>query len=721
MALPALHPALAGRTIRHYRVLERIGAGGMGEVYRCHDEHLDREVALKVLSAGTLADDTARSRFRHEAQSCSRISHPNIAAVYDFDTEAGIDFLVTEYVPGTTLSERLAAGPLAESEVLRLGRQLAEGLAEAHSYGLVHRDLKPGNLRITPQGQLKILDFGLARTLAVVGADSPTSSSNTEGFVAGTLAYMAPEQLRGEPLDARSDLFAVGMVLYEMIAGEHPFPAAVAPAVIDAILHKAPSPLRWRRPEVSPRLEQIVLKCLEKDPGMRYQSCADLVADFRRASMPEEESGDSIAVLYFENMGGSAEHEYFRDGITEDITTELSKIRGIRVFSRSAVLPFRDKPVTPAHVGRQLHAAYVLEGSLRREGLRLRLNAKLISTATGHAVWAERYDRQLEDVFAIQDEVAHNIARALRVVLTESERRDITKLPTADVQAYDFYLRGRQFFHQFRRKGVDLARQMFARAIEIDPAYARAYAGIADCSSFLHMYWDSSQENLRQADEASRKALEIDPDLPEAHASRGLSASLKKQYDEAQKEFAVAIRLNPRLFEPYYFQARNYYAQGQLEKAAKWFEQAGRVLPEDYQAKMLLASALHGLGRADDARVAYERGLHAAEQHLILHPGDSRALYFGANALSQLEQRERALEWLDRALAIEPDEPNVYYNVACVYALLGEVERAIDCLEKSLTRGWVQREWMEHDPDLEPVRSHPRFQALLRRPADPAA
>ncbi len=716
MAATAPRPALVGQKLGHYRVLERIGAGGMGEVYRCHDEHLDREVAIKLLSAGSLSDDAARFRFRKEALSCSKISHPNIAIVYDFDTEGGTDFLVTEFVPGMTLSERLATGPLPEAEILQLGRQLAEGLAEAHAHGIVHRDLKPGNLRITPEGQLKILDFGLARSLPVLGADTPTSTSNSESFVAGTLAYMAPEQLRGEPLDARSDIFAVGIVLYEMIAGEHPFPGAVAPVVIDAILHRAPAPLRWRRPELSARLEQVVLRCLEKEAGLRYQSCNDLVADFRRAGMPEAGTDNSIAVLYLENMGGLEEHEYFRDGITEDITTELSKIGGLRVLSRSAVLPFRDKLVTPAHVGRQVHAAYVLEGSLRREGKRLRLNAKLIATATGHAVWAERYDRQLEDVFAIQDEIAQNIAHALQLVLTETEKRAITKLPTADVQAYDFYLRGRQFFHQFRRKGLDLARQMFARAIEIDPRYARAYAGIADCSAFLHMYWDSTEENLRQADEASRKALELDPDLAEAHASRGLTASLQKQYGDAQREFETAIRLNPQLFEPYYFQARNYYAQGQLEKAVKWFEQAGRVFPEDYQAKMLLASALNGLQRSEDARAAYERGLRAAEQHLIVHPGDSRALYFGANALAQLQQRERAVEWLERAVAIEPDEPNVQYNVACVYALLGEVEKAIDCLEKSITRGWVQREWMEHDPDLEAVRRHPRYQALLHRP-----
>ena len=706
---------LVGQKLGHYRFLERVGAGGMGEVYRAHDEHLDRVVAVKVLSAGTLADEAARRQFHREALACSRLAHPSIATVFDFDTQDGSDFLVTEYVGGQTLHEMIASGPLREEDVLHLGRQLAEGLSTAHEHGIVHRDIKPGNLRLTSDGRLKILDFGLARPMKVISSDTPTDpSSSSDVAIAGTLAYMAPEQLRGQAADPRSDIYSAGVVLYEMLTGRLPFPETVAPALIDAILHQPPSPPNLRRPGISARLEQIVLKCLEKDPEVRYQTCVELLADFRRASLPENSRGNSVAVLYFENLGRQQEDEYFRDGITEDITTELSKIRGLRVFSRSSVLAFRDRTVTPEHVGRQLHAAYVLEGSVRREGLRLRLNAKLIETSSGQAVWAERYDRQLEDVFAIQDEIADNIATALRVVLTETEKRAIAKPPTADVQAYDFYLRGRQFFHQFRRKGFDFAREMFARAIELDPRYARAYAGIADCCAFLHFYWSSTEALLQQADAASRKALELDPDLAEAHASRGLAASLKKDYDEAHKQFETAIRLNPHLFEPYYFQARNYYAQGKMEKAVQWFEQASQVLPEDYQAPMLMASALHGLGRTNLAHAAYERGLLAAEKHLALHPGDSRALYFGANALSQLNRRERSQEWLERAIAVEPEEPQVLYNVACVYALLREPEKAIDCLERSMTRGWGQKEWMEHDPDLASLRDHPRFRALLR-------
>ncbi len=702
-----------GQRLGHYRILEKIGAGGMGEVYRARDEHLERDVAVKVLAAGILADDEAHRRFRGEALALSRLHHPGIAAVYDFDTQAGTDFLATEFIPGVTLEESLAAGFLTEKEALELGMQLAEGLAAAHGEGLAHRDLKPGNLRITPEGRLKILDFGLAMALKPAGESSTTEDVEASAGISGTLSYMAPEQLKGEAADARSDLYAAGAVLYEMITGQRPFEEKLAPRLIDAILHRVPESPRSLRPELSSRLEEIVLRCLEKNPEHRYQSARDLLADLRRAAAGVR-AEKSVAVLYFEDLGGEKEAAYFRDGITEDITTELSRIADLRVFSRSAVLSYRDKPVTPAYVGQQLNASHVLEGSIRREADRLRITAKLVETRTGHTLWAERYDRRLQDVFAIQEEIAQSIAAALRLALTAREKTVIQKLPTRDVRAYDFYLRGRHFFHQFRRKGLDFAREMFGRAIELDPGYARAYAGLADCSAFLHMYWDSSAKNLEQADAASRKALELDPELAEAHTSRGLTASLKKDWAEAQQEFEAAIRLDPRVFEPYYFYGRSWYAQGKLELAAQWFEQASAVLAEDYQAPMLLASALHGLGRTQAAQAAYRRGLLACEKHLDIYPDDARALYFGANALTQIGEKERAMNWAGRALELEPEEQQVLYNVACVYALLGEPERALDCLEKSVTRGWGQRQWMEHDPDLANLRGNARFQKLIR-------
>ena len=515
MAAPAA--VLVGQKLGRYRLIEAVGAGGMGEVYRAEDEHLQRQVAIKVLAAGTLSDDAARKRFRNEALALSKLNHGNVAAVYDFDTQDGVDYLVTELVSGARISELIAAGPPPLGEVLKIGEQLAEGLAAAHEHGVLHRDIKPSNLRLTSDGRLKILDFGLAQPLPVL-PDDDTASSTERAQIAGTLHYMSPEQLRGGPLDERTDIYSAGVVLYELVTGRRPFEHATLPGLTNAIFHEVPAPPGRLRPGVSTRVDEVILRCLAKDPAHRYRTAEDLAGDLRRTSTADEHPANSVAVLYFDNLGGDKENEYFRDGITEDITTELSRIAGLSVFSRSAVLPYRDRPVTSAEVGRQLNATHVLEGSIRREGVRLRVTAKLAETAAGRCLWAERYDRRMEDVFAIQDEIAKSIARALRVMLTERERRVIERVPTANIEAYDLYLRGRHFFHQFRRKGLTYAKDMFSRAIELDPHYARAYAGIADCCSWLYMYWDSTEENLKQADEASRRALELEPDSAEAHA-----------------------------------------------------------------------------------------------------------------------------------------------------------------------------------------------------------
>ena len=387
----------------------------------------------------------------------------------------------------------------------------------------------------------------------------------------------------------------------------------------------------------------------------------------------------------------------------------------MRVAARTSAFSFKGKQQDIREIGKKLSVESVLEGSVRKAGNRLRISAQLINVDDGFHLWSARYDRELKDVFEIQDEIVENIVRALRVVLGKEEKHALAPAAIADVEAYDYYLRGRKFMYEARRKSLQFAIQMFTRATQIDPNYASAYAGIADCYAWLYMYWESTAENLRKAEDASQKALQLAADLAEAHVSRGNVLSLNKQFAGAESAFETAIHLNPMLFEAYYFYARACLPQGKLSEAASLFEQAGTVRPEDYQAPLLVAGVYRGLGAQEKAEDAYREGLRLAEIHLELNPGDARALYLGAGAHLQLGQRQRGLEWAQQALDIDPEEPAILYNVSCFYSNAGEIEKAIDCLENALKFGFAHKDWIEHDADLDRLRDHPRFKALFNK------
>ena len=427
----------------------------------------------------------------------------------------------------------------------------------------------------------------------------------------------------------------------------------------------------------------------------------------------------SIAVLPFMDMSQEQDQEYFCDGMAEELLDALTKIMDLRVSARTSAFSFKGQQQDIREIGNKLNVAMVLEGSVRKAGNRLRITAQLINVADGYHLWSEKYDRELKDVFAIQDEIAEHIVGALLIILSPKEKRALGKAPTVDVEAYDFYLRGRKFFYEFRPKSLGFAVQMFTRATKIDPDYALAYAGVADSYSFLYTYWQPTDENLLQAEEASGKALELDPELAEAHEAHGLALSLSKRYKEAEKVFETAIRLNPKLFEAYYLYARTCFAEGELDKAARLFKQAHEVRPEDYQAPLLLGGLYSGMGLENEAELTNRQGLETVKQHLDLNPDDARALYLGASALIRLGERDQGLEWARRALAIDPEDPAILYNVACNYSLAGEVEEAIDCLEKARVAGSASKAWIEHDSALDPLRSHPRFQALLAGMSSP--
>ncbi|MGE5142930.1 MAG: protein kinase domain-containing protein [Acidobacteriota bacterium] len=715
--LDRLRTALADR----YTFDREVGRGGMATVYRALDKKHDRPVAIKVLHP-YLAVNLGPERFLREIQIAAQLQHPHIVPLYDSGQAGDLLYYVMPYVEGESLRQRLDREQrLPIEDALHLGRAVATALDYAHRHGVVHRDIKPENVMLH-EGEAVVTDFGIAKAVTAAAASTLTQT----GATVGTPAYMSPEQAAGAAeLDGRSDVYSLGCVVYEMLSGRTPFTGPTAQAIIAQCFTQPPPPLRGSRGDLPEWLEPVVMKALAKDAGNRFATAAQFAQALKApgASTPPgmtttsaaAANTKSIAVLPFVNMSADPENEYFTDGIAEEIINALTKIQALRVASRTSSFAFKGKNQDIRKVGEQLNVTTVLEGSVRKAGMKLRVTAQLVNVADGYHLWSERYDRELQDVFAIQDEIAGNIVRALRVVLSDAEKRAIEKAPTANVQAYDYYLRGRQFFHQFRRTGMQFARRMFERAIEIDPGYAIAYAGVADCCSFLYMYWDGSKANLEGADSASRKALELDPELAEAHASRGFAVSLSKQYEEARREFETAIRLNPKLYEAHYFYARACYQEGKLEEAVRHYQDASRVRPEDYQALILMAAPLKALGREDEVEASMRSGLAVAEKHLELNPDDARALYLGAGALVRLGDRERGLDWTRRAYAIDSEDPGVLYNVACSYSNMGQVDDAIACLEKAVQNGFGHREWFENDSDLDPLRGDERFQALMKR------
>ena len=713
---------MIGQTISHYRIDAKLGEGGMGAVYRAEDLTLGREVALKFLPSGVAVDPQARARLLREAQAASRLNHPNIATIYEVNATEATPFISMELVNGETLKKTIAHGRLTPAQLLSVARQIAEALSEAHRCGVYHRDIKPGNIMLDARWRVKILDFGLSELArrerdpqeTEDGFATRTASDATAG---GTIPYMSPEQIRGEPADARSDIFSFGVVLYECLTGCLPFHGETAVDTLHAILRLPYTPLLTWAPGVDVQWEKLVGHCLAKSPAQRCATMAEVLGALDRIAAPAPRPVKSIAVLYFANLSGDKGDEYFRDGMTEDIITELTKIKTLQLLPRSAVLAFRERPLPVSQIGQQLSVAYVLDGSVRRSGNRLRITAQLAETGTGHSVWAERYDRQLEDVFAIQDEIAQSIAGTLRVVLSDTEKRAIERVPTRDVQAYDYYLRGRRVFYELRRKSLEFARQMFARAIVIDPGYAAAFAGVANCSCMLYAYFEATEDNLREAAAASRRAVELDPESAEAHTARGLAESLSKNYEAAEKEFEAAIALNPDLYDAFYFYGRSVFAQGRKEKAAALFRRASQLDPADYQSLNHLDMCLRELDRPEEARQVIMAALVNTQCQVELHPEDARALYMGAGAHWQLGHAEACRDWLARAQAAAPGDSATLYNIACTYSLMGEGERALELLEQAVDCGFGHREWLENDPDLHGLRDQPRFQALRQRVA----